>query len=92
MTMEPTTCMDQEICEALTEFNIVHNVSEYGGISIDRTSMCTAFPKSGDEHASYTETLILIRIVCGDKYYVSWVGRNDDALTVEVSVRPTIVS
>lgn len=89
--MEPTTCMDQEISEALTEYGIVHKISEYGGINVNRTSMCTTFPKNSDERASYTETLILIRIVCGDKYYVSWSGRTDDVLVAVVSIRPTVI-
>lgn len=84
--METTRAKDPEISEALTEFGIKHEITEYG-FTVDRTSMCHAFPKSGDEHASYTETLILIRIVCGDQYYVSWSGRTDEFLGFEVYVR-----
>ena len=66
----------------------VHPVSFQGGydyITVDRTSMvnCAEGP-GGDEQATYDFILARLQEVCGAGTYVTWSGRTDDYLGVEV--------
>jgi hypothetical protein len=82
-----TAAFSARISAALTARGIEHTVSstKYGddSITIDRTSMVQQC-EAPDEQSAYDAVLAYVQEVCGETAYVTWAGRTDDYLGVEI--------
>lgn len=82
-----TAAFSARVSEALTARGIGHAVfsTKYGDdlITIDRTSMVQQC-KALDEQSAYDAVLAYVQEICGETTYVTWAGRTDDYLGVEI--------
>ncbi len=80
--MKITNDYNSKIQAALEALGIKYTKYE-DVILIDRTSMVRACEK--DEDTSYWCVLVLLKDLCGEGTYVTWGGRTDDWLGLEVN-------
>lgn len=83
--LDPTGRYNQQILDFLSKEGIDASIV-FGSVAINRTSM-VQYATDFLEGDAYTYVLELIKEELPDNLYITWAGRNDDFLTIDVYER-----